>query len=170
MKSDYIPIILIIAILAILGGTIFYISSWNTTFDQGALSFEIAGGWAQSQITGDFNNSVFSQVIFTQEFQDDNGAMQTAYIIVEMRQSNGGTNTSTLQESVLNVTNSTVTNLKINDYNIRQYVRTGPEVSNGISTITKGNMIIMIEYICPTSIANVTQQDYNELLKTIKIK
>jgi hypothetical protein len=170
MNSDYLPIVLILVILAIIGGTIFYVSSWTSTFDQGDLSFEIAGGWSQSQVIGDFNNTVFSQVSYTKDIQDESGATQKAFIIVQMRKLNGGTNTSALQVSVLNVTNSTVTNLKINNYTVKQYIRNGPTVSNGISTISQGDFMIMIEYICPPSVLNETREVYDGILKTIIIK
>jgi hypothetical protein len=170
VKNDYLPIILIVIIVAIVGVSIFYVSTWSSTFDQGNLSFEIAGGWSQSQVIGDFNNTVYSQVVFTKDIQNESGDSQTAFIIVEMRKVNSGANVSSLQQSVLNVSNSTVTNLKINGYNIQQYIRNGPNVSNGISTIYKGDILVTIEYICPVSILNQTQEDYTGILKTINIQ
>jgi hypothetical protein len=170
MKSDLMPIVLIIIILAIVGGGIFYFYSWTSDFNQGDVFFQMPGGWSQSQTVGDFNNTVFSQVVYTQQIQNESGVNQEAFIIVQMQKIGGtGFNATSLQVSILNSSNSSVSNLKINDYNIMQYTRNGPSVANKIATIDNGNYMYIIEYVCPPSVNNQTEEAYNQVLKTFKI-
>ena len=170
MKSDLLPIVLIIVILAIVGGGIFYFYAWTSDFDQGDVFFQIPGGWSQNQAVGDFNNTVFSQVVYTQQIKNESGADQEAFIIVQMQKIGGtGFNATSLQVSILNSSNSSVSNLKINDYNVMQYTRNGPTVANKIATIDSGNYMYIVEYVCPPSVSNQTEEAYLNVLKTLKI-
>jgi hypothetical protein len=170
MKSDLLPIVLIIIILAIVGGGIFYFYSWTSDFNQGDVFFQIPGGWSQNQAVGDFNNTVFSQVVYTQQIQNESGTAQEAFIIVQMQKISGtGFNATSLQVSILNSSNSSVSNLKVNNYNVMQYTRNSPAVANKIATIDNGNFMYIVEYVCPPSVANQTEEAYNQVLKTLKI-
>ena len=171
MKSDnLLPIVFILIILAIVGGGIYYFYTWTSDFDQGDVFFQIPGGWEQSQLAGDFNNTVYSQVVYTSVIRNASGNDQNAYIIVQMRKiGDKNVNTTNLQVSILNSTNSTVSNLKINNYSVMQYTLNGETVANKIATINNGNYVFMIEYICPPSVKNETEEAYSEVLKTFKI-
>lgn len=170
MKTDWLPIVLIIVILAVVGGGIYYFYTMTSEFDQGDVFFQIPGGWTQNQAVGDFNNSVFSQVVYTQQIQNESGGSQEAFILVQMQKIGGtGFNMTSLQVSILNASNSSVSNMKINNYNIMQFSRNGPTVANKIATIDNGNYMFIIEYVCPPSVQNQTEAAYNQVLKTFNI-
>jgi len=171
MKSDnLLPIVLILIVLVLVGGGIYYFYNWTSDFDQGDVFFQIPGGWTQNQVVGDFNNTVYSQVVYTKQIQNESGANQEAFIIFQMRKKSGtGYNSTNLQVSILNSTNSTVSNIKINNYTMMQYTLNGEDLANKITTISIGTSIFMIEYICPPSVKNETESAYSTVLKSIKI-
>lgn len=171
MKSDnLLPIVIILIVLVVVGGGIYYFYNWTSDFDQGDVFFQIPGGWEQTQVVGDFNNTVYSQVVYTSTIKNASGNDQNAFIIVQMRKATGNNaNTTNLQLAILNSTNSTVSNLKINNYSVMQYTLNGANTANKIATINNGNTIFLIEYICPPSVKNETEEAYSEVLKTFKI-
>lgn len=170
MKSDYLPIILIIVVVALVGGIIYYYAAMNTEFNEGDIYFQIPGTWSQSQSVGNFNNTVYSAVTFTKEITDNNGNKYPSFINVQSRLVNGTSfNITSLQLSILNSSNSTVSNLKINNYNILVLSRNSPQVSNKIAVIDRGDYEFLVEYICPPQAKNETEEAYNKVLSTINI-
>ncbi|MCK9150459.1 hypothetical protein [Methanobacterium alcaliphilum] len=170
MKSDYLPIILIIIVVALVGGIIYYYATMNTEFNEGEVYFQIPGTWSQSQIVGNFNNTAYSAVTFTKEITDANGNKYPAYINVQSRLVNGTSfNITSLQLNVLSASNSTVSNLKINSYNILILSRNSPQVSNKIAVIDQGDYELLVEYICPPAAKAETEEAYNKVLSTLNI-
>ena len=50
-----------------------------------------------------------------------------------------------------------------------QYTLNGEDLANKITTINIGKSIFMIEYNCPPSVKNETENAYSTVLKSIKI-
>ncbi len=168
-RKDYGLIILIVAIVALVGGLIYFMATATTTFEEGKLRFQMQGGWAQSQTIGDFNNTVYSQVTFTRQIRDQSGEDQQAFINVEIRKTAGTVNNTLFQETLLNQSGSSISNVEINEYNFRQYQITSSQVAHEISTMEINNFLIMVEYICPPSIKNETEEAYNSILRSLEI-
>lgn len=169
MEKDYGVILLIVFILAVAGGLIYYLATATTTFEEGKIFFELTGGWTQSQVIGDFNQTVFSQVTFSKEMLDESGKSQQAFINVQLFKDPGKVNTTSLREVLIQGSGSSVSNVTINALTFTQYRLMGSQVAHEVSILEKNNYLMIIEYISPVSVMNQTEEAYNSILKTLKV-
>jgi len=159
-------IIIIVVVIAII-----LAASWgNNTFDNGNLYFQYPKSWSQEQVIGNFNgSSLFSQVTLSANIP--NSQSPTSYIIIQMQKKSQGTlqlpGTNTI---AMNTTNSSVGTTNVGNITATQLWTYGPEVSQKVTIITKGNFYYILEYICPSEAQNQTETTYNSILKTLKIQ
>ena len=160
-------VILVILVILIFASTF----SGNNTFQNGQISFEYPNGWSQDHIVGNFTNeSIYSEVTFKKNFQSSNGTDEIAYIILQMQQKANGSfslpNTSTI---IMNTSSPSTVSIGVANLTAIQLASFGTNLSHKTTIIEKNNFYLNLEYICPPSAVNGTEEAYNTILKTLKI-
>ncbi len=161
-----IPTVLLIFVLVSISGC-----TVTNTFDQGKVSFQIPNEWTNDHVTGDFSTALFSETAFTSNLQDESGRSQTAYIMVQMRKiGETGIDIESVQVGIRNTTNATIQTVKVGDgINAREFATSNPNVANKMTMFTTDGYEYIIELICPPSVLNQAEEDYNTILKTFKV-
>jgi len=124
---------------------------------------------AENHVVGDFtNNSLYSEITLTANIPDRQSP--TSYIVIQMQKKSQGTlqlpGTNTI---VMNTTNSTVGSANIGSFKATQLGSYGSDVAQKVTIVDTGSNYLVLEYICPPSALNQTEQAYNLILQTLKI-
>jgi len=161
--------ILILVLLVVL---IFAVAfSGNNTFQNGQVSFEYPNGWSQDHIVGNFtNDSLYSEVTLKKNFPSSNQTEGTSYIILQMQQKAVGSfslpDTSTI---IMNTSSPSTVSVGVANLTAIQLASFGTNIAHKTTIIEKNNSYIYLEYVCPPSAVNETEEAYNTILKTLKI-
>ena len=163
------PTIVVLVILILIVTAISL--SGNSTFQTGNLNFEYPNNWNQNYIVGNFSNeSLYSEVTFNANFQDNANQQQPAYIIIQMQQRAEGTvNLPNPNAIVMNTTNSSIASVEIGNVTATQMGNYGQNIAKKVTVIQKNNYYYTVAYICPPYALNQTEQAYNTIIKTLKI-
>ena len=169
MNRDNLIIAGIIIAVVVIIAIVLVVSVGNNTFTSGNISFQYPKSWSQNHVVGDFtNNSLYSEITLTANIPDRQSP--TSYIVIQMQKKSQGTlqlpGTNTI---VMNTTNSTVGSANIGSFKATQLGSYGSDVAQKVTIVDTGSNYVVLEYICPPSALNQTEQAYNLILQTLKI-
>jgi hypothetical protein len=162
------PGILIILVLILVFVAVSF--SGNNQFQTGNVYFQYPSSWAQEQSMGAFNNqSLYSSVVLKKDFPVNN-TTQTAYIVFQMQATTQGVIQIPSSGSIVsNTTNSTVGTIDTGGVKATQLGNYGPQIAQMITIIQKGNFYYTLQFVCPISAVQETQEAYNQILNTLKL-
>ena len=160
--------IIILVILAV--AVIAFTFHGNNTFNSGTISLEYPKAWSHNNMVGNFNStSLYSEVTFTNDYPDENGQKQPAYIIIQMQQKAEGTlNIPSTSSIIMNTSNSSISSTSINNQPAIQIGNYGNTMASKQTIIDKNDFYYVITYVCLIYAVNQTEQTYNNILKTIQ--
>ena len=170
MDRDRLILPAIIIIVILIAAIVIAALAGNNTFNSGSLFFEYPKTWSQDHVVGDFNNnSLYSEVTLTANIPDRTSP--TSYIVIQMQKKSQGTlKLPGTNEIVMNTTNSTIGTTNVGNIRATQLGTFGPSVAEKVTIVETSGYYLVLEYICPPNALNQTEQDYNTILKTLRLQ
>lgn len=161
------PVLLILVIVVVL----LFTFSGSNTFQMGQITFDYPNGWSQTSNVGDFsNNSLYSEVTFSSTFENSDGVLQDANIIIQMqRKAQNSLNLPSTSYIVENTTNTIIESVKVANFTATQLGNYGPNMAEKVTVIEQGNYYLVITFITPPYAVNQTSEAYNQILQTFII-